>query len=79
MRLLTVTVDRNGPVVINKSDFRPGVDRIYGATPDLSGKVAEVTTAQVDEADRLIAILAERGIKKDRRSSLETLRKLAES
>lgn len=63
----TVTVDRGGiAVVINKSDFDPAKDRVWGA-------IAEPAE---DSKDDLIEKLAALGIKKDRRTSIETLREL---
>lgn len=67
MRLPTVTVDRGGvAVVINQSDYNPGADRLWGS----------VVEPEVDEQGELIEKLAVYGIKKDRRSSAETLRAL---
>lgn len=67
MRLPTVTVDRGGvAVVINESDFDPKSDRLWGS----------VESEPADEQAELIEKLAGFGIKKDRRSSVETLRDL---
>ena len=64
MRLPTVTVDRGGvAVVINKSDYNPGADRLWGS----------VAEPEVDEQGELIAKLAKHGVKRDRRSSVGTL------
>jgi hypothetical protein len=62
MKVPTVTIDRGGvAVVINESDFDPATDKLSGG-------------GEVDESGDLIAQLAELGIKKDRRSSVERLR-----
>lgn len=77
MRLNTVTIDRDGkPVRINARDFRQGVDVLWSAQAVAPVAEPEPATPDQDEAGRLIEILASRGIKKDRRASVETLRKL---
>lgn len=76
MRLPTVTVDRGGvPVVINKSDFRPYRDRIWGTEPEPEPVPVPPESAK-DTKDDLIERLAAHGVKKDRRTSLENLREL---
>lgn len=88
MKIATVTVDRNGPVVINKSDFREGEDVLWGQRAEPGRKQEGVSGGEdwhspsesqeslPDDKDALIARLAEHGITKDRRSSLDTLKEL---
>tara|TARA_R110002049_G_scaffold281333_1_gene460855 strand:+ start:19484 stop:19693 length:210 start_codon:yes stop_codon:yes gene_type:complete len=65
MKVKTVFIDRDGVrVCINESDYIPGLHTLWGA--------------QSDEKDDLIDRLKRRGIEKDRRTSVHTLRKLLE-
>ena len=73
MRVPTITVDRGGnPVVINQRDFRPGVDRVWKSQQPIS------ITSAIDETDELLEKLRELGIRRDRRTSIEKLRRLYE-
>jgi hypothetical protein len=73
MRIPTVTVNIDGvPVVINQSDYRPGVHLRWGEEKPKAPEVQK----PADEQDELLAKLAARGINKDRRTSVEKLRKL---
>lgn len=75
MRIPTVTVDRGGqPVVINARDFRRGIDRLWGE--EAPPPAPEAPASRSTEQDELIVALAQLGIKRNRRTSVETLRKL---
>jgi hypothetical protein len=80
MRIPTITVDRDGkPVVINRSAFRDGVDRVWkepGAQEAAPSVTAPEREPEVDERAELFAKLAERGITPDGRAGLKKLREL---
>lgn len=84
MKIKTVTIDRGGqPVVINKSDLSDS-DVLWGERkaskpPDpVHDELPESYDEPElpDDKDDLISILAEHGIEKDKRSSVETLQEL---
>lgn len=69
MYIETMFVDRAGvKVMINKSDFNPEIEKPWGESKPFDDDAADA------EKDKLIAELAELGIKKDRRSSVEALK-----
>jgi len=80
MKLKTVTIDRDGsPVVINKSDFMPGMELWGQKVPEPEPEPEpEQDEPAGDLKDRLIARLAAHGIEKDRRSSVSTLQSLVD-
>lgn len=66
MKLKTVTINRDGVAVrINASDYIPQIHTLWGEEKG-------------DEKDPLIAALKERGIERDKRTGINTLRKLLE-
>jgi hypothetical protein len=68
MYIETIFVNRDGvKVIVNKSDFNPEIEKIWSDGP-------ENDDAENAEKDKLIAELAELGVKKDRRSSVEALK-----
>ena len=73
MRIPTVTVDRNGvAVVINRSDFRRGVDRLWGEAAPAAAE--EPLQDEASERADLFAALSELGVKAGGRTSTEKLR-----
>jgi hypothetical protein len=85
MKCKTVTIDRNGKkVLINESDFVAGLHKRWGddapevaeSTPGNFAETVENDKKEFDRKDELIEALAGLGIKKDRRSSVETLEEL---
>ena len=84
MKLKTVTIDRDGsPVVINKSDFMPGMELWGQKAPEPEPNHEPEPEPEQDESagdlkDQLIARLAAHGIEKDRRSSVSTLQSLVD-
>lgn len=63
----TMFVNRNGvKVTINKSDLNEEIESVWSDEPPIDPVIAE--------QDKLIAELAELGVKKDRRSSIEALK-----
>lgn len=80
MKLKTVTIDRGGvPVRINASDLRE-YHTLWGQDkPQNKQKPKQPEPPdEDDEKDALISELAELGINKDRRSSVDKLRELLE-
>lgn len=51
---------------------------VHDSRPEPTIAAAQVADDQTAEKDRLIAILADRDVTKDRRSSLDTLRRLVD-
>lgn len=68
MQIPTIRVDRGGPVTINRSDFKPGVDKIWRDPGEA------VTLPEEDDRESLLAQLSELGIKPHGRTKTENLR-----
>lgn len=85
MKIKTVAIDRGGKrVVINRDQFDPKRHKPWGEPeqaepePEQEQEPEQEPKDETDEKDELIAALAEQGIQKDRRSSVESLRKALE-
>ena len=74
MRIPTVTVNRNGsPVLINRHDFREGIDVLWQADPAPQPD-PEPDADESDERAALFARLAELGVKAGGRTGTDKLR-----